>query len=293
MLTDYIVKVFIMTDDFCKINFPPKILRSRGPKPKLSDSEVITMEIVGEYLGFHSDTAIYNYFHDHWHFLFPNLTDRSNFVRQCANLWGVKQRFFEYISHFQDHYLQIVDSMPLEVCKFVRARRTKQFKESGKYGKWFGQTFFGYRLHLKINDLGMIRNFILAPANESDRKYVEPLLADDVGGWLLGDKGYQSKPLKQKLWNDRKMYLQTSIKKNEKKDSPLPIETIRKLTGIRRLVETVNGQLAERYDIKSTFARDLWHLMNRIIRKILSHTIGVYINIINNVEPLKLSLITK
>ncbi len=290
-IADYIVKVFVMTDDFCKIYYPARKLRARGPLPKLSDSEAITMELIGEYLGFHSDQEIYNYFYQHWNHWFPKLPDRSNFIRQCANLWDVKQRFFEHISRFQDHYVQILDSMPVEVCKFVRAKRTKQFAESGAYGKWFGQTFFGYRLHLKITDRGLIRSFILAPANEHDIRYVEPLLADDQGGWLLGDKGYRSKRLQQKLWDGRKMYFQTSIRRIDRKDSPLPKQTIHKLAGIRRLIETVNGQLAERYGIKTTFARDLWHLMNRIIRKILSHTIGVCINIMRNVEPLKLRLL--
>ena len=290
-IADYIVKVFVMTDDFCKIYYPVRNIRARGPLPKLSDSEAITMELIGEYLGFHSDQEIYNYFHQHWIHWFPKLPDRSNFVRQCANLWDVKQSFFEHISRFQDHYVQILDSMPVEVCKFVRAKRTGQFKDTGAYGKWFGQTFFGYRLHLKITDAGLIRNFILAPANQHDIRYTEPLLADDYGGWLLGDKGYRSKPLQQKLWHDRKMFFQTSMRRIDRKDSPLPKQTIRKLTGIRRLIETVNGQLAERYGIKTTVARDLWHLMNRIIRKVLSHTIGVYINIMRNVEPLKLRLL--
>lgn len=290
-IADYIVKVFVMTDEFCKNYYPARKLRARGPLPKLSDSEAITMELIGEYLGFHSDQEIYNYFHQHWNHWFPKLPDRSNFIRQCANLWDVKQRFFDHISRFQDHYVQILDSMPIEVCKFVRAKRTHQFKASGAYGKWFGQTFFGYRLHLKITDMGVIRGFILAPANEHDVRYVDPLLADDQGGWLLGDKGYRSKPLQQKLWDDRKMYFQTSMRRIDGKASPLPKQTIRKLAGIRRLIETVNGQLAERYGIKTTFAKDLWHLMNRITRKILSHTIGVCINIMRNVEPLKLRLL--
>ena len=290
-ITDYIVKVFVMSDDFCKIYYPPRKLRARGPLPKLADSEVITMELVGEYLGFHCDEAIYNYFAQHWHNWFPNLPDRSNFVRQCVNLWNVKQQFFEHISRFQDRYLQILDSMPVEVCKFVRARRTKQFKQTATYGKWFGQTFFGFRLHLKITDFGMIRSFILAPANEHDIRFTEALLNEDRGGWTLGDKGYRSKPLQQKLWEDRKMYFHTSVRRMDKKESPLPRETIRTLTGKRRLIETVAGQLSERFGIKTTSARDLWHLMNCIVRKILSHTVGVYLNIMRNVEPLKLRLL--
>jgi len=290
-LIDYIVNVFVMVDDFCKIHYPPRKLRQRGPVPKLADSEVITMEIVGEYLGFDTDESIYNYFFRHWNFLFPHMPDRSNFVRQCANLWSVKQRFFEYMSCFQDHYLQIIDSMPIEVCKFVRAKKTTQFKETAAYGKWFGRTFFGYRLHLKITDIGIIRNFILAPANEHDIRYSVPLLADDCGGWTLADKGYRSKTLQQTLWEQRKMYFHTSLRRIDKKDSSLPKETIRKLTGKRRLIETVAGQLEQRFGIKTTFARDLWHLMNRIIRKVLSHTISVLMNIRMSIDPLKLRLL--
>ena len=290
-LIDYIVNVFVMADDFCKIYFPARKLRSRGPLPKLADSEVITMELVGEYLGLGTDEGIHHYFRRHWHHLFPNLPDRSNFARQCANVWDVKQSFFEYLSGFQDHYLQILDSMPIEVCKFVRAKTSQQFKDSAAYGKWFGQTFFGYRLHLKITDIGMIRQFILAPANEHDIRYVEPLIAQDRGGWVLADKGYRSKPLQQKLWQQRKMYFHTSVRRIDKKTSPLPKQTIRTLTGKRRLIETVAGQLEQRFGIKRTFARDLWHLMNRIIRKILSHTISVLLNIKMNIEPLKLRLL--
>jgi hypothetical protein len=290
-LIDYIVKVFVMADDFCNIYYPVRKLRHRGPLPKLADSEVITMELVGEYLGLNTDKAIYQYFARHWKYLFPNLPDRSNFVRQCANLWDIKKRFFEHLSQFQGHYLQILDSMPIEVCKFVRARISKQFKDSAAYGKWFGRTFFGYRLHLKITDIGIIRNFILAPANEHDIRYSEPLLADDCGGWVLADKGYRSKPLQKGLWQDRKMYFHTSVRRVDKKESLLPKETICRLSGKRRLIETVAGQLEQRFGIKSTFARDLWHLMNRIIRKILSHTVCVLMNIKMNNDPLKLRLL--
>jgi IS5 family transposase len=290
-LIDYIVNVFVMVDDFCKIYYPARKLRARGPLPKLADSEAITMEIVGEYLGFDTDEGIYKYFDRHWRALFPGLPDRSNFARQCANLWAVKQRFFEYLSVSSDKHLQIIDSMPVEVCKFVRAKSTRQFKDTAKYGKWFGQTFFGYRLHFKITDYGMIRNFILAPANEHDIHYAELLLADDRGGCVLGDKGYHSKDLRNRLWQQRKIYLHTSLRRIDRKTSPLSKQTIRKLSGKRRLIETVAGQLEQRFGIKTTFARDLWHLLNRIIRKILSHTTCVLLNLKLNMAPLKLRLL--
>lgn len=287
-IVELIITMFTIIDDFCQRYFPMRIMRKRGFLPKLSDSEVITMEVIGEFIGFHDDKSIYNYFKQHWHYLFPRMPDRSNFVRQAANLWKIKEKLLHYLQRYSDKWLQILDSMPLEVCKFVRARHGKLFKGSARYGKWFGQTFFGYRLHLKINNIGMIRSFALTPANVHDIKCVDDLLADDSHGWVLADKGYRGEPLRQRLWRDRKIYFHTSLRRIDTKTSPLPKTTIRRLTGIRRLVETVAGQLEQQFAIKTTLARDLWHLANRIIRKIVSHTCAVCINLQLNREPLKL-----
>lgn len=287
-IIDFITTVFVIVDDFCIKFAQPRQLRTRGFLPKLSDSEVITMEIVGEYLGFYKDKDIYKYFKRHWCCLFPELPDRGNFARQSANLWQVKQIFFNYLTEHEDKWLQILDSIPIEVCKFVRANHTKLFKGSASYGKWFKETFFGYRLHLKITDLGMIKNFIVAPANYHDIDFVKPLLDSDKDCWVLGDKGYRSYKLHQELLKEHNIYFHTSLRRNDKRTSPLPKETIRKLTGIRRLVETVNGQLEEQFSIKKTFARDLWHLINRLIRKIVSHTVCVLLNLKLNRDPLKL-----
>jgi hypothetical protein len=98
---------------------------------------------------------------------------------------------------------------------------------------------------LKITDVGIIRRFILVPANEHDIKYAEALIDSDCMGWVLGDEGCRSKPLQQKLWNERKIYFHTSVRRMDKKCSPLPKQTIRILTSKRRLIETVAGQLEQ------------------------------------------------
>ena len=62
LLGDIIIKTYVLIDDFLK-TLP--LLRKRGPSPQLSDAEVITMEIVGEFLGHGSDKRIYDYFRTH------------------------------------------------------------------------------------------------------------------------------------------------------------------------------------------------------------------------------------
>ena len=89
MLTEeYIIAVYCLVDEMLKKVVKSK-LRQRGPRPKLTDAEVITMEIVGESKGLDMDKNIHSYFRDHWQSLFPKLGNRTTFLRQAANLWAV------------------------------------------------------------------------------------------------------------------------------------------------------------------------------------------------------------
>lgn len=80
-LLDYIAQVSVMSDDFCKIYYPARKSLAGGTLPELAHSEVIIMKLIGEYPRLRTDGAIYHHFAGHWEHLFPNLTDRSNFVR--------------------------------------------------------------------------------------------------------------------------------------------------------------------------------------------------------------------
>ena len=99
--------------------------RTRGPQPTVSDAEVLTIEVVGIWLGLATDKAIYLYFQRHYGEWFPNLchVHRTTFVRQSANLWAVKVQLWRqllgWIHHDQTD--NVIDSMPLSVCRFARA----------------------------------------------------------------------------------------------------------------------------------------------------------------------------
>ena len=84
-IDDFIIAVFCVVADELKNLLSGRRLRKRGFPPALEDSEVITMEIVGEFLGMDTDKAIWEYFKGHWSHFFPKIPDRSNFARQAAN----------------------------------------------------------------------------------------------------------------------------------------------------------------------------------------------------------------
>ena len=85
-IEDFIINVFCCVDDLLQEVSKTCPLRRKGFAPALSDSEIVTMEIVGEYRGIDTDQGIWEYFREHWQPLFPGIKSRSSFVRRAANL---------------------------------------------------------------------------------------------------------------------------------------------------------------------------------------------------------------
>ena len=103
-----------------------------------------------------------------------------------------------------------------------------------------------------------------------------------IRGVLLGDKGYIC-PLPKTELVVQQIQLQIPLRKNmnDIRDRRYVIC----MNTVQRWVETVIGQLSEHFGIARGLARDLWHLTNRLIRKFLAHTVGVYFNRMQSHEP--------
>jgi hypothetical protein len=270
-LETFIVAVYCLTDDFLR----GRRLRQRGPAPRLADSEVLTMEAVGEFVGVETDAGIYRYFRQHHRALFPALprVHRTTFARQAANLWAAKEALWQHLVRRvrRDRELSILDSVPVPVCRFARAQRCRLFPGDAAYGRdpCLPGTFFGLRAHLRVVWPGVIAAFDLAPANAHDLA-VAPLLLAGARGWALGDRAYWSERLRLELLRDG-VALTAPFQTRKYERAPWP----RWLVAKRRRIETVLAQLVERYRSKRTWARDLWHLCSRWLRKVLSHTTAV------------------
>ena len=84
---NFVIRAYCIVDDFFQKSLGSRKLRQRGPAPKLSDSEVITMQVVGEFLQIDGDKNIWEYFKLNWSHFFPSIGHRSSFVKQAGNLW--------------------------------------------------------------------------------------------------------------------------------------------------------------------------------------------------------------
>jgi len=89
----FIIRIFLIVCEQYRKIVQSHPLRQRGFPPKLSDEEVIAMEVCGEYFGANDDKAIYEYFSAHYRHFFPARSGRSQFVRQGANLWQIKMLY--------------------------------------------------------------------------------------------------------------------------------------------------------------------------------------------------------
>ena len=184
----FVVAIFCLVDDWLEEG--PR-LRRRGPKPKLSDSEVLTIEIVGEFLGIDTDSGLHNHFRRHYAEWFPALREvhRTTFTRQAANLWVVKERLWRHLlgQVSFDPEVSLIDSFPVPTCRFARAYRCRRLAEESAFGydEMNKQTFYGLRAHLRVCWPGVIRGLSLAPADIHDLHVAEELL-EGVEGWALG-----------------------------------------------------------------------------------------------------------
>ena len=148
--------------------------------------------------------------------------------------------------------------------------------------KRYPRTCFGFKGHLLVNDEGLIQSLLLTPGNVDDRAPLLGLSAT-IRGVLIGDKGYIDLQKWQWLWQ-LGVQLKTPIRKNM---APRPAATAsRGQKRRRKIVETVISQLEQRFNIGTVKARDSWHLINRITRKVLAHTILCAFNYILDREPL-------
>lgn len=239
-------EIFYLVDEFCqefdKTMKPSLIGNLPKKKPRMSQSEVITILVLFHLGGYRNFKHFYlNYVKNHMQKEFPKTVSYNRFVELSSQVCLPMTLFLKMCCMGECTGISFVDSTPLRVCKNKRIKRNKVFKDTATTGKSTMGWFFGFKLHLLINDKGEILNFVLTQANVDDR---EPLknykFVDKIKGKLYADKGYLGKDLTELLFLDG-LHLITSIRNNMKnvlmelKDKIL----LRK----RSVIETVNDEL--------------------------------------------------
>ena len=144
---------------------------------------------------------------------FPGLVSYTRFVELIPS--ALKTLGFYLLSRFgQTRGVAFVDSTPIPVCHNRRIARNRIFADAAARGRSGMGWFYGFKLHLIVNDQGELLSFCLTPANVDDRKPV-PQMAERLWDKLIGDRGYISQPLFEQLFSQG-LQLSTPLRKNMK-----------------------------------------------------------------------------
>lgn len=282
-LKDFTIVIFVIIDDLYNEHITNSI-KNRPHKDLaiLSDSEIITISIIGELLSIDSERAWVSYVNKNLKDLFPKMCERSRFNRTRRNLLSVIQEISKklnlMVSSFSSQN-RIVDSFPLPVCKWARAHFHKTFKADGaSYGKCPSkkETYYGYKVHAMTTFEGYITDFTITKASIDDREAVWELVENYNSPLLIiGDKGYISQSLRTQLKSEKDITL-IYMKRNNCKEA-YPKWLRKTIFKIRRRIETTFSQLMGQLNAQVVKAKSFWGLKTRLQTKILAFNLCFFV----------------
>jgi transposase len=239
--------LFCHVDDFCRW-FEPlwrqrllgEGLQRRSRCRSLSLSEVMTILIA-----FHQSAyRNFKWFYTqcvcrYWRNAFPGLVSYQRFVEWMPS---TLMPLCAYLRHCFGNCtgLSFIDSTSIKVCHNRRIASHKVFKPLAARGKTSVDWFFGFKLHLVVNEQGELLNAILTPGNVDERQPV-PQLLQQLFGKVFGDRGYVSQKLALQLWHEGGIQLITKLKRNMK-NRLMPLAD-KLLLRRRAIIESVIDQL--------------------------------------------------
>jgi hypothetical protein len=173
-----------------------------------------------------------------------------------------------------------IDSVPVPVVKFhlVPGATGDWAAHGADFGKVASKkiTIFGFKLHLLVSLGDLILDFELAPASAADLTVGAELLAAHTDLTVFGDKGYISAELARQLLQDNRLKLMTLPRRNQPNQPPSAVRET--FNAVRQIIQTVNGQLVEQFNIQVNHAHTFWGLCTRSLTKLAAHTLCIYLN---------------
>lgn len=239
--------LFCHVDDFCHW-FEPRWQRqllSNGMQQRCRSRSLCLSETMTILIAFHQSAyRNFKWFYTqlvcrYWRRAFPGLVSYHRFVEWMPS---ALLPLCAYLRHCFGTCtgISFIDSTSIKVCHNRRIAAHKVFEGLAARGKTSVDWFYGFKLHLVVNEQGELLNIRLTPGNTDDRKPV-PQLLKDLFGKVFGDRGYLSQKLAVELWQTFGVQLVTRLRHNMK--NRLMVLTDKLLLRRRAIIESVIDQL--------------------------------------------------
>lgn len=275
-MEDNLILLYCLVDDFWKIFMPywQKRLLESGLKKRMRRGQLSASEIMTLCIHFHQShyRDFKNYYLlyvcKHLKSLFPRLVSYHRFVALIKSVCVPLCVFLQSLLG-EKTGIYFIDSTLIKVCHVKREKQHRVFQGLAKKSKSTIGWFFGFKLHLVINDKGELMAFKLTQGNVDDRAPVVDLVKDLVGK-LVGDKGYISQDLFRQLYQQG-LQLITRIKKNMKNKLMPLVDKI--LLRKRAVIESVNDQLKNISQIEHTRHRSVWNFIINLLSALIAYSL--------------------
>jgi hypothetical protein len=245
----------------------------------MTDLEVVALSLTAEFMSIDSENSLFKQISL---CEIPNLIERSQFNKRRKKLFlfseQIRTKLAAQFLRFEDYF--IIDSMPLEICKFSRHSRIKickdDFETSPSKGFCASQNnwFFGYKLHAVCSVTGVFHSLDITKAEVHDVHFLKNIKQQMSDCVLLGDRGYLSESIQLDLFQSVNIKLETPKRMNQLNYKPQPY-IFRKS---RKRIETLFSQLCDQFLIRRNYAKTFEGFKTRILAKITALTLVQYIN---------------
>lgn len=300
-LTDYITEsnwqeiltvTYVLVDDLYQAlpaHVKPERTNRPTSSPFFSDSEVITIAVFIEMVFNGAEDKGLHFIRQYHLDLFPDLLDNSRFNRRRRQLTetmeavrcGLRDLWQQrHPLDASEAAVRLVDSAPIPLCAYARGGRCQSVPLEAR-DEWFGYCaskklkFFGARCHALTTLDQMVDTWLLAPASYEDRQPLATLLDEQQALLLIGDKGYVSADLEERLWQADEHLLLALKRKNQKSQWPSDVQRL--LGQLRHRIETTFSVLTTVFTFETPHSRSLSGLLGRTTTKILAHTLSFFL----------------
>lgn len=275
IVKNYLRVLEVISSLNCELEFKSDV----GRKYKMTDLEVVALSLTAEFMSIDSENALFKQVTTSE---ISNLIERSQFNKRRRKLFlfseEIRTRLASFFLDFEDYF--IVDSMPLEICKFSRHNRVKickdEFETAPSKGFCASQNnwFYGYKLHGVCSVSGIFHSLDITKAEVHDIHFLKNIKQQMSDCVVLGDRGYLSETIQLDLFQSVNIKLETPMRINQKGYKKQPY-IFRKS---RKRIETLFSQLCDQFLIRRNYAKTFEGFKTRILAKITALTLVQYIN---------------
>lgn len=249
-------------------------------KCALSASEILTIQIVGEFMEKKTETAIHQLMKEYKN-LFNAVHSRASFYKQLKKYTPLLDYLLPALSEKFDSGddVLIPDGFPIPIKKMIRRFTGVDIEGRAQVGYCasLGEYFYGLKGHILVDSKGFTRKLILAPGGPHDVKFLEALLEDEHDKTVICDKGYISEEIAEIEEASKHNTVLTEKRKNQighKEHN----KALRPLMKKRRIVETVISHL-ERMNSKIMKQRKFWTIKLRMFSKCIAISSAIAYNL--------------